>query len=156
MVICAAEDVGNAAPLALVLANTALQVSEFVGMPEARIPLAQAVIYIATAPKSNSAILAVDKALEDARQGRTLEVPDYLKDANYPGAEKLGRKGYKYAHNHQGHWVDQDYLPASRTYYEPTDQGYEAKIKERLESWKKRSAATRKKRGGSSRTRSKD
>jgi len=154
LVICAAEDVGNAAPLALVLANAALQVSEFVGMPEARIPLAQAVIYIATAPKSNSAILAVDKALEDVREGRTLEVPNHLKDANYPGAEKLGRKGYKYAHSYPGHWVEQDYLPAPRTYYEPTEQGYEAKIKERLENWKKRSTSTKKKREGTSRKRS--
>ena len=144
LVICASEDVGNADPQALVVANAALQASEFVGMPEARIPLAQATIYVATAPKSNSAIVSVDKALEEVRRARTLEVPDHLKDASYPGAEKLGRKGYKYAHGYPGHWVDQKYLPEERIYYEPSDEGYEAKIKERLTEWRK------KKRGKSS------
>jgi len=134
LVICAAEDVGNAAPLALVLANAALQVSEFVGMPEARIPLAQAVTYIATAPKSNAAYLAIEKALEDVREGRTLPVPEYLRDANYPGAKRLGHgQGYKYAHNHDGHWVDQDYIPCDKVYYEPTNLGFEAEIKARLD-----------------------
>jgi len=138
MVICAAEDVGNAAPLALVLANAALQAAEFVGLPEAKIPLAQAVTYIATAPKSNAAYLAIAKAEEDVREGRTLEVPDPLKDANYPGAKRLSRgEGYKYAHDHEGHFVAQDYLPVDRVYYEPTEEGHEKEIKRRLDAWRK-------------------
>ncbi|MBM4034978.1 MAG: replication-associated recombination protein A [Planctomycetes bacterium] len=139
IVICAAEDVGNAHPMALVVANAALQVSEFVGLPEARIPLAQAVTYIATCPKSNAAYLAIDRAMEDVREGRVLEVPEHLRDANYPGAERLGHgKGYQYAHDHPGHFVEQDYLPVERVYYEPTEEGVEKQIKERLEAWRKR------------------
>ncbi|MBM4043145.1 MAG: replication-associated recombination protein A [Planctomycetes bacterium] len=139
IVICAAEDVGNAQPLALVLASAALQVAEFVGMPEARIPLAQAVTYIATCPKSNAAYLAIDRAMEDVREGRVLEVPEYLRDASYRGAKRLGRgEGYQYAHEGEGHFVEQDYIPVERTYYEPTDEGAEKQIKERLEAWKKR------------------
>ena len=103
IVICAAEDVGLADPMALVLANTALQVSEFVGWPEARIPLAEATVYIATANKSNSAYLAIDAALEDVRSGRTLPVPEHLRDTHYKGAERLGHgQGYEYAHDHPG------------------------------------------------------
>ncbi len=136
--ICAAEDVGNADPLALVLANAALQVAEFVGMPEARIPLAQAVIYIACAPKSNASYLAVDKAYADIEKERVQEVPDDLKDASYGGAEKLGRgKGYKYAHDYKDHFVKQAYLRSPATYYQPTIQGYEAKIKQRMEKLRK-------------------
>jgi putative ATPase len=135
--ILAAEDVGNADPLALVLANAALQISEFVGMPEARIPLAQAVIYVSCAPKSNASYLAIDKAYQDVQQDRLQEVPNHLKDASYPGAEKLGRgKDYKYPHSYKGHHVKQDYIPKQVKYYEPTDIGYEAKIKQRLEKLK--------------------
>jgi len=135
IVICAAEDVGNAAPNALVLAVAAQQAVEFVGMPEARIPLAQAVTYIACAPKSNASYAAVDAALEDVREGRTLPVPDHLKSAGYPGAERLGRgKGYKYAHAYEGHWVDQDYIPTTRIYYRPTEQGHEKDLKARLDA----------------------
>jgi len=149
MVICAAEDVGNAAPLALVLATAALEAAEFVGMPEARIPLAQAVTYIACAPKSNAAYLAIERAQQDVREGRTLPVPDALRDASYRGAKRLGRgAGYQYAHDHPGHWVDQNYLPVERRYYEPTEQGAEKQIRERLEQWRKR------KRGGKSGKRS--
>jgi len=138
IVICAAEDVGNAAPNALLLAVAAQQAVEFVGMPEARIPLAQAVTYIACAPKSNASYLAVDAALQDVREGRTLPVPDYLKDASYRGAERLGRgKGYKYAHGFEGHWVDQDYLPTTRIYYRPTEQGQENALKGRLDAIRK-------------------
>jgi putative ATPase len=137
IVICAAEDVGLADPMALVLANTALQVSEFVGWPEARIPLAEATVYIATANKSNSAYKAIDAALEDVRSGRTLPVPEHLRDANYKGAERLGHgQGYEYAHDHPGHFVAQDYLGADKHYYEPTEQGVEKKIKERVEKWR--------------------
>jgi len=139
LVICAAEDVGNADPQALVVANAALQASEFVGMPEARIPLAQAVTYVACAPKSNAAYLAIDKAMSDVREGRTLPVPDHLRDASYKGAQRLGRgKDYKYAHDYDGHFVDQDYLPAPRAYYEPTDQGFEKTLKQRLNEWRKK------------------
>jgi putative ATPase len=137
IVICAAEDVGLADPMALVLANTALQVSEFVGWPEARIPLAEATVYIATANKSNSAYLAIDAALEDVRSGRTLPVPEHLRDTHYAGAERLGHgKGYEYAHDHPGHFIAQDYLGAEKHYYEPTEQGVEKKIKERVEKWR--------------------
>jgi putative ATPase len=136
-VICAAEDVGLADPMALVLANTALQVSEFVGWPEARIPLAEATVYIATANKSNSAYLAIDAALEDVRSGRTLPVPEHLRDTHYKGAERLGHgQGYEYAHDHPDHFVAQDYLGADKHYYEPTEQGVEKKIKERVEKWR--------------------
>ena len=135
VVICAAEDVGNAAPNALTIAVAAQQAAEFVGMPEAKIPLAQAVTYIACAPKSNASYIALNNAEEDVRQGRTLPVPDYLKDASYGGAKKLGHgKGYKYAHNFEGHWVDQDYIPTTRIYYRPTELGQEKKLKERLDA----------------------
>jgi len=138
IVICAAEDVGNADPQALILANAALQISEFVGMPEARIPLAQATVYIASAPKSNAAYMGIEKAMEDVKKGKTLEVPIHLKDASYSGAERLGHgEGYKYAHSYQGHYVKQEYIPDKRKYYEPTDIGYEKKIKEYLEKIKK-------------------
>ncbi|HAZ09940.1 MAG TPA: AAA family ATPase [Candidatus Omnitrophica bacterium] len=133
IVICAAEDVGNADPQALVVANAAMQVAEFVGMPEARIPLAQAVCYIACAPKSNAAYLGIDKAMKDVEDGRTMEVPKHLKDANYRGAEKLGHGvGYKYSHEYKDHYVAQEYTPEKKIYYNPTDIGYEKKIKEYL------------------------
>ena len=139
IVICAAEDVGNADPQALILANAALQVSEFVGLPECKIPLAQAAVYIATAPKSNAAYAGIEKALADVEAGRTLEVPDALKGSNYPGAKRLGHgTGYKYAHNYKGHYVKQDYIPEKRRYYEPTDSGFEKQIKERMEKLKNR------------------
>ncbi len=135
IVICAAEDVGNAAPNALVLAVAAQQAVEFVGMPEARIPLAQAVTYIACAPKSNASYAAIDAAQADVREGRTLPVPDYLKDASYKGAKRLGRgEGYKYAHAYDGHWVDQDYIPTTRIYYRPTEEGQERAMKARLDA----------------------
>lgn len=138
IVICAAEDVGNAQPQALVVATAALQAAEFVGMPEARIILAQAVTYIACSPKSNAAYLAIDEALKDVAEGRILPVPDHLKDASYKGADKLGHKGYKYAHDYEGHHVQQDYLSQIRKYYRPTDQGEELKLKAYLEGLKKK------------------
>jgi putative ATPase len=140
IVICAAEDVGNADPQALVVANAAFQIAEFVGMPECRIPLAQAVCYIACAPKSNAAYLGIDKAMKDVEEGRTMEVPKHLKDANYRGAEKLGHgTGYKYAHDYKDHYVDQEYTPEKRVYYEPTDIGYEKVIREYLAKLRKTS-----------------
>ena len=146
IVICAAEDVGLADPMALVLGNSALAAAEFVGWPEARIPLAEATIYIATANKSDSAITAIDAALEDVKSGRTLAVPEHLRDAHYSGAKKLGHgEGYKYAHDGKDHFVAQDYLGADKIYYEPTEQGVEKKIKERVEKWRAEFAKTRKK-----------
>src|SRR5437868_13749875 len=108
VVICASEDVGNADPMALVVATAALQSCEFVGLPEAQLPLAQAVTYIATAPKSNASTMAIFKASEDVRSGRTLPVPEHLRDAHYKGAEQLGHgAGYKYSHDFEGGHVAQ-------------------------------------------------
>ncbi|HWD18895.1 MAG TPA: replication-associated recombination protein A [Verrucomicrobiae bacterium] len=144
IMICAAEDVGLADPMALLLSTAAHQAAEFVGWPEARIPIAEAVIYIATAHKSNTAITAIDAALKDVRSGRTLPVPEALRDAHYKGAETLGHgKGYQYAHDFAGHFVAQDYLGAARRYYEPTEQGTEKKIKDRLEKWREQIEALR-------------
>jgi putative ATPase len=137
IVIQAAEDVGLADPMALVLANAAFQAAEFIGWPEAQIPLAEATIYIATAPKSNSTITAIAAAVKDVETGRTLPVPEHLRDAHYSGAKRLGHgEGYKYAHDYQGHFVVQDYLGSDRRYYEPTEQGGEKRIKERVEKWR--------------------
>ncbi len=139
MLISAAEDVGLADPMALVLANAAHNAAEFVGWPEARIPIAEAVIYLATANKSNSAYLAIDAALEDVRSGRTLAVPEHLRDGGGGAKDRLGRgEGYEYAHAHAGHFVAQDYLGAGRRYYEPTEQGSEKKIKERVAFWREK------------------
>jgi putative ATPase len=139
IVICAAEDVGNADPQALILANAALQAAEFTGLPEARIILAQAAVYVACAPKSNAVYLAIDKALADVKEERTHGVPLHLKDSHYPGADKLGHgQGYKYAHDYPQHYVQQEYMPHKAVYYEPTLQGYEAKIKERMDKLKKK------------------
>ena len=135
--ICAAEDVGNADPQALVIASAALQISEFIGLPEARIPLAQAAVYIACAPKSNAAYLGIEKALSDVKEKRTQEVPADLKDASYAGAKRLRRgEDYKYAHNYPEHYVAQDYVPRQESYYQPTDMGFEKEIKARLNKLK--------------------
>ncbi len=139
IVICAAEDVGLADPQALVIANAALQISEFVGLPECRIPLAEATVYIACAPKSNSAYIGIEKALKDVEEGRIMEVPTHLKDASMD-SERLGHgKGYKYAHEFKGHFVEQEYIPKKVIYYEPGDIGFEKSMKERMESlWKRK------------------
>ena len=143
IVIHAAEDVGLADPMALVLANAAFQAAEFSGWPEARIPIAEATIYIATANKSNSVIKAIDAALEDVKSGRTLAVPEHLRDGHYKGAKQLGHGvGYKYAHDYEGHFVPQDFLGAEKSFYEPTDQGVEKKIKERVEKWRSMNSKT--------------
>jgi len=144
LVIAAAEDVGNADPMALVLANAAAQVTEFVGMPECRIPLVQAATYIALAPKSNATIKAIDAAIEDVRTQRVLPVPVHLRDAHYPGAAQLGHgEGYEYAHDHPGGWVAADYLGVEKTYYEPVDRGLEAELLRRLEDFKSRRRAAK-------------
>jgi hypothetical protein len=134
----AAEDVGLADPMALVLANAARQVAEFVGLPEAQIPLAEATLYIATVNKSNSACISIAAAIEDVKTKRTVPVPKHLRDSHYQGAEKLGHgTGYKFAHAHPNHFVAQDYLGVDKTFYNPTEQGLEIKIKERLDGWRK-------------------
>jgi putative ATPase len=137
IVICAAEDVGNADPQALVVSNAAMQVAEFVGMPEARIPLAQAAVYVACAPKSNAAYLGIESAIKDVEEGKTLEVPDHLKDATLDSEQFGHGKGYKYAHDYKDHYVKQEYKPSDKRYYFPTTMGYEAKIKEWLERLRK-------------------
>jgi len=140
IVICAAEDVGNADPQALVVATAAMQASEFVGLPECRIPLAQAAVYVACAPKSNAAYLGIEQAMKDVEAGRTLAVPSHLQDAHYRGAEQLGHgTGYQYAHDAPDHYVEQAYLPEGerRVYYRPTDLGFEKTIKAQLEHLKK-------------------
>jgi putative ATPase len=141
MVILAAEDVGLADPQALLVANSAAGAVEFVGMPEAQIPLAQAAIYLATAPKSNAAYLAINAANRDLKNIGQAKVPLHLRDGSYRGAEKLGSgKGYLYPHDYPGHWVKQQYLPdalVDRRYYQPSEEGYEAKIRDRIKEQKK-------------------
>ena len=140
VVICASEDVGNADPQALVVAVAALQSAEFVGMPECQLPLAQAVAYIATAPKSNACTVAIGKARADVQEGRTLQVPTHLRDASYRGAKQFGHgEGYQYSHDFAGGYVEQEYLPEQRVYYEPTDRGFEAVIRKRMEEWEAKS-----------------
>jgi putative ATPase len=135
LMIAAAEDIGNADPRALELAVAAHHAVTAIGLPEGRIPLAQATAYLAAAPKSNAAYLAVDAALAEIRSGFVLPVPAHLQDSHYGGAKQLGRGiGYRYPHDYPGHFVAQDYLGAERTYYHPTDQGVEARIRERLKA----------------------
>jgi putative ATPase len=142
VIICASEDVGNADPQALVVAAAALQSVEFVGLPECQIPLAQAVTYIATAPKSNAAYAAISAARKDVREGRTLPVPLHLRDNHYRGADQLGHgEGYQYSHDYEGGWSDQRFLTEERRYYEPTDRGFEAVIRERMEEIRHRREA---------------
>lgn len=119
IVICASEDVGNADPMALIIAVSALRAVEFVGMPEGRIPLSQATIYISEAPKSNASYKAIEAAMKDVATEATLEVPDHLKDSHYSGSRKLSRgEGYKYPHDHVGH-LEQEYLKKKKKYYNP-------------------------------------
>ena len=139
LVIAASEDVGNADPMALVVANSAAQATEMVGMPECRIILSQAVIYVALAPKSNASYKAVEGALADVRERRVLPVPTHLRDASYGGAKRLGHgQGYEYAHDSPDGWVDQDYLGVDREYYQPVDRGLEADLRRRLEEFRRR------------------
>lgn len=141
IMICAAEDVGNADPQALVVAVSAAQAAERLGMPEARIPLAQAAIYVASAPKSNAAYNAINSALSWVEHHKTEPIPSYLQDASYKGAKKFGHGiGYQYAHNFENHWVKQQYLPdgvADQVFYHGGDLGYEAIMKQWLKDLKK-------------------
>jgi putative ATPase len=142
--ILASEDIGNADPRALLVAAAAYDVVEKIGMPEAQLTLSQAAIYMATAPKSNASAMAIWSAMSDVREGRTLPVPRHLKDTHYKGAGKLGHgKGYQYAHDFEGGFVRQDYLGVDKTYYEPTDRGYEAEIAKRLSAWRQADAPSK-------------
>lgn len=139
IVICAAEDVGLADPQALILANAAAQAAHMVGFPEARIILSEAACYVALAPKSNSAYVAIDAAISDVRHKDCGQVPDHLKDSHYSGASKLGHgKAYKYAHNYPNGYVKQQYLPTplvDATYYKGIKRGTEEQL---LHDWEKR------------------
>lgn len=141
IVVCASEDVGNADPQALQVAVAAAQAVDFIGMPEGRINLAQAAIYVACAPKSNSVIMAIDNAWSDVEHVRVSGVPNHLRDRHYPGAEKMGHgTGYKYAHDYPNHYVNQQYLPdelVGRKYCNFSDNGYEKNIKEWFDIIKK-------------------
>lgn len=139
IVIFASEDVGNADPQALLVATAAMQAVQMVGLPECQLNLSQAVAYVATAPKSNAATVAISKAREDVRSGRTLAVPKHLRDNHYAGAAEFQHgEGYKYSHDFPDGFVPQMYLPEGRRYYEPVDRGYEAEIRKRLEAWRAR------------------
>jgi putative ATPase len=128
--ICASEDVGNADPQAICVAAAALKISEFVGMPEAKIPLSQAAVYVACAPKSNASFLGIERALKDIEEEIIQKVPFHLKDSHSKKNEQV--KNYKYPHEFAGHYVKQEYLPGGRSYYKPTEEGYESGIKKRL------------------------
>ncbi|HEY5653020.1 MAG TPA: replication-associated recombination protein A [Pontiella sp.] len=132
LIILASEDIGNADPRGLTLAVSTMQAVEFIGMPEARIALSQATTYLACAPKSNAAYLAVNKALADVETGRTLSVPRHLQSGPKPNK---GSIKYQYAHNGEDHFVDQEYVPTDTIYYEPTNQGYEDTIRKRIDHW---------------------
>ena len=134
IMICAAEDVSNADPMALVVAAAAAQAVERIGMPEAQIILAQAVTYVASAPKSNSAVMAIQKAMESVKEEGMKSIPPHLQDAHYKSAGRLGHgTGYQYAHNFPNHYVKQQYLPdelVGRQFYHPSENGYEKTIQE--------------------------
>ncbi len=136
--IFAAEDVGNADPQAISVASAAARIVEMVGMPEARIPLAQAVTYCATAPKSNASYLAIEQALHEVEKGPRREVPNHLKDANLDKKTRGHGQGYLYPHDFPGHHVKQEYMPDRIEFYKPTLEGFDAVIKERLEKWRKK------------------
>jgi putative ATPase len=137
LVICASEDIGLADSNALLVAQAAAQAVEFIGLPEANLLVAHATLYLATAPKSNSATVAIGQASTEVREGRTLSVPEHLRDGHYKGSERLGHgKGYLYSHDFEGSYVPQAYLPEGRRYYTPTENGLEKRIKERLDHWR--------------------
>ena len=140
IVISASEDIGNAEPMALMVATAAARAVEMIGLPEARINLAQAVTFLASAPKSNASYAGLDAASFAVRHQSNSEVPGHLRDSHYPGSEKLGRGlNYVYPHSHPGNYYPQQYLPDDLTgtrFYEPTENGYERKIKDRLEHLK--------------------
>ena len=139
--ICAAEDVGNADPMATILTASAVQIAEFVGLPEAQLPIAQAALYVACAPKSNACANAIWAASADVRAGRTIAVPKHLRDGHYKGAKELGHgAGYKYPHDFEKGWVEQEYLgkDIDKQYYQPKGIGREKIVNEYLQKLKKR------------------
>ena len=137
IVILASEDIGMADPQGLLVAVAAQQAVEFIGLPEAQIPLAHATVYLATAPKSNRAYTALHAAQKEVKEGVTLAVPRHLRDGGSKRAKKaFGHEGYQYSHDHEGAYVPQAYLPEGRRYYEPSEQGYEKRVKERLDYWR--------------------
>jgi putative ATPase len=137
IVILASEDIGMADPQGLVVAVAAQQAVEFIGLPEAQIPLAHATVYLATAPKSNRAYAGILAAKKEVAEGVTLPVPRHLRDGGSKRAKKaLGHEGYRYSHDHEGAYVPQAYLPEGRRYYEPGEQGCEKRVKERLDYWR--------------------
>ncbi|MBI5638909.1 MAG: replication-associated recombination protein A [Nitrospirae bacterium] len=139
IVICASEDVGNADPHALCVAVAAMHALEKIGMPEGRIPLAQAAIYVASAPKSNASYLAIDKAAGCIRNEPLQKVPDHLRDSSYRAAGRLGAgKGYLYPHDFEDHFVKQDYMQTQKSFYTPSSEGYEKIIKSRLQKRRNR------------------
>jgi putative ATPase len=139
LVILASEDVGNADPHALPLAVAAMQACEFIGLPECQLTLAQCVTYLACAPKSNAATIAISEAQSDVREGRLLPVPVHLQDGHYAGAKRLGHgAGYEYAHDAEGGVVAQDYLGVEREYYRPVDRGFELELQSRLAAIRER------------------
>lgn len=146
IMICASEDVGNADPNALVVAVSAAQAVERIGMPESQIILSQATSYVATAPKSNAAYMGIAKAMKTVADMRTMPVPAHLQDKHYKGAEKLGHGlGYKYAHDYPNHYVTQQYLPdgmEGMRFYEPSENGYEKKIRKHMEFIKREAGET--------------
>ena len=143
LVILASEDIGNADPQALTLAVSTMQACEFVGLPECRLTLSQAVSYLSLAPKSNAATMAIDEALHDVRHKRVLPVPRHLKDAHYPGAERLGHgAGYQYAHDAPGGIAQQDHLGEERTYYRPVGRGFEKELARRVDYARRRLGRT--------------
>lgn len=137
ILICASEDVGNADPLALMLAVSVFHAVELVGMPEAKIPLAQAAVYVASAPKSNASYLGILSAADEVENGPTKEVPNHLRDSNLDSKTRGHGKGYLYPHDYPGHFVKQEYMPHPKQFYKPTDQGAEAEISKRLKKWEK-------------------
>ncbi len=138
IVICASEDVGNADPMALQVAVSAMNALERIGMPEGRIPLAQAAIYVATAPKSNASYLAIEKAIESVHNNPLQQVPFHLRDSHYRGAQRLNRgTGYKYPHDYEGHFVKQQYLEMEKSFYDPSGEGYEREIRKIMEKRRK-------------------
>ncbi|MCH2174450.1 MAG: replication-associated recombination protein A [Lentisphaeria bacterium] len=139
LMVFASEDIGNADPRALQVTVAATHAVQILGMPEARITLAQATTYCATAPKSNASYMAIDKAISDIQKNKIHPIPKHLRDGHYKGAKELGHgKGYQYPHNHPWHYVSQDYLGVDAEYYKPTGMGYEKQIKERMGYWKQR------------------
>ena len=144
LVILASEDIGNADPQALVVATATMQACEFVGLPECQLTLAQAVTYLACAPKSNAATVAIGEARRDVREGRLLPVPEHLRDRHYSGAKRLGHgEGYQYAHNAEDAVAAQDYLGTDREYYRPTSRGFERELAERLTKIRQRLRSAR-------------